>query len=470
MVHSTQQSDIITAAAASPIVTTPGENYSAYEGAFEGPEKLLEIWFSPSPDRIKDHQNLEDDDSDKEAALENGSRRKDNRFGLRVVPKPVWDKMLALVKCTVLNVISNKDVDAYLLSESSMFVYPHKLILKTCGTTTLLLAVSRLLEIAKSYLGYEKVWRVFYSRKAFMFPERQIGPHRSWDDEVKFLDQFFDDGSSYIVGKERQDQWHLYMTKPSDDVLHHINSNHTITTNNNNNTNHDSPLSFENRGVQPRLRGVMQEHEIASGASTPAASDSDSEDPSPFGNSGHSHPDQTVEIHMTGLNPEKMKKFYHDASKTASGISGGKWVDQQTGIDKLYPSATLDSYLFEPCGYSSNGLWEDRYFTFHVTPEPECSYASFESNIPVEKSHGGKAASADDEDNSPIEDLISQVLDIFDPTSFTVTYFTSHHKEHDSHRHMIRSMSTVNGYKRTNRIWYEFEGYDLVYGHYAKNE
>lgn len=76
-------------------------------------------------------------------------------------------------------------------SESSMFVYPHKMILKTCGTTTLLLAVSRLLEIAKNYCGFEKVWRVFYSRKAFMFPERQLGPHRSWDDEVKFLDKYF---------------------------------------------------------------------------------------------------------------------------------------------------------------------------------------------------------------------------------------------------------------------------------------
>lgn len=84
------------------------------------------------------------------------------------------------------------------ISESSMFVYPHKIILKTCGTTTLLLAVSRLLEIAKNYCGFEKVWRVFYSRKAFMFPERQIGPHRSWEDEVKFLDKYFGEFHLYF--------------------------------------------------------------------------------------------------------------------------------------------------------------------------------------------------------------------------------------------------------------------------------
>lgn len=323
-----------------------------------------------------------------------------------------------------------------------MFVYPHKLIIKTCGTTTLLFAIPRLLEIAQNYCGFEKVWRVFYSRKAFMFPERQVGPHRSWNEEIEFLDKYFEGGSSYIVGKELQDQWHLYITKPLDDVLIH------------------RPIA--NRNVPHHLRGVMREHEIQSGASTPVTSDTE-EDPSPFGNSGHSHPDQTIEIHMTGLNQEKMKNFYHDASKTPSGIPGGQWVDEQTGIDKLYPLAQLDSYLFEPCGYSSNGLWEDRYFTFHVTPEPQCSYASFESNIPVEKSH-----SSQDGETSPVENLISKVLDIFDPSSFTVTYFTSHHKEHHSHSHMVRSMSAIHGYKRTNRILYEFDGYDLVYGHYAK--
>ncbi|KAI9264688.1 adenosylmethionine decarboxylase [Helicostylum pulchrum] len=430
----------------SNVIPASGENYSAQEGAFEGPEKLLEIWFSPSAERMKDHQNLSSSEESSEDSNEDTPVRRRRRShapvtektGLRVIPKPALDKMLALVKCTVLNVISNENVDAYLLSESSMFVYPHKIILKTCGTTTLLLAVSRLLEIAKSYCGFEKVWRVFYSRKSFLFPERQIGPHRSWEEEVTFLDGYFDDGFSYKIGKELQDQWHLYLTKPSDDVLHRTTS----------------------KVVPHHLRGVMQEHEIKSGASTPVTSDS--EDPSPFGNSGYSHPDQTVEIHMTGLNQEKMKKFYHNSKLTASGTIGGEWVDKETGIDQLYPLANIDSYLFEPCGYSSNGLWEDRYFTFHVTPEDECSYASFESNIPVEKSHNNMG------EQSPIEALITRVLDIFDPTSFTVTYFTSHHKEHHSHGQMVRSMSALNGYKRTNRILYEFDGYDLVYGHYAK--
>lgn len=106
----------------STITTTPtaGENYSAQEGAFEGPEKLLEIWFSPSPERLKDHQNLSSDESEDDINCVRNQRRRshapvEGKTGLRVIPKPVFDKMLALVKCTVLNVISNKHVDAYLL-------------------------------------------------------------------------------------------------------------------------------------------------------------------------------------------------------------------------------------------------------------------------------------------------------------------------------------------------------------------
>lgn len=82
-------------------------------------------------------------------------------------------------------------VAAAAFSESSMFVWPHKMILKTCGTTTLLLGMDRLLEIAREECGLTETYRCFYSRKAFMFPERQVGPHRHWDEEVKVLDSYF---------------------------------------------------------------------------------------------------------------------------------------------------------------------------------------------------------------------------------------------------------------------------------------
>lgn len=77
-------------------------------------------------------------------------------------------------------------------SESSLFVFPHKLILKTCGTTTLLAGISPILELAhKAGFPYGDVHRVFYSRKSFMFPERQRSPHGSWAEEVHRLNSYF---------------------------------------------------------------------------------------------------------------------------------------------------------------------------------------------------------------------------------------------------------------------------------------
>lgn len=79
----------------------------------------------------------------------------------------------------------------YGIRESSLFVAPHVLILKTCGTTLNLLGLYRIIEIAREYCGFNNVWRCFYSRKSFFFPERQQGPHRDWRDEVQFLDSVF---------------------------------------------------------------------------------------------------------------------------------------------------------------------------------------------------------------------------------------------------------------------------------------
>jgi S-adenosylmethionine decarboxylase len=66
---------------------------------FEGPEKLLEIWFAPSP-------------ADVERA---GPPTEDGKYGLRKVDRAVWEDMLEIVKCKVLSVIEGSEMDAYLL-------------------------------------------------------------------------------------------------------------------------------------------------------------------------------------------------------------------------------------------------------------------------------------------------------------------------------------------------------------------
>lgn len=80
--------------------------------------------------------------------------------------------MCTIAACTIVSSRTNTELDAYVLSESSLFVYPTKWVLKTCGTTKLLNAVPRLLEMAAS-MGMTPR-RCKFSRASFLFPEQQV--------------------------------------------------------------------------------------------------------------------------------------------------------------------------------------------------------------------------------------------------------------------------------------------------------
>lgn len=51
---------------------------------------------------------------------------------------------------------------------------------------------------------------------------------------------------------------------------------------------------------------------------------------------------------------------------------------QASGILALKPHADIDDYVFEPCGYSMNGIEGTGLITIHITPEKGFSYASVE--------------------------------------------------------------------------------------------
>ncbi len=48
-------------------------------------------------------------------------------------------------------------MDAYILSESSMFITKRRFILKTCGTTTPLECLKEMLNLAKKYTGFDAI-------------------------------------------------------------------------------------------------------------------------------------------------------------------------------------------------------------------------------------------------------------------------------------------------------------------------
>ncbi|KAL0487856.1 S-adenosylmethionine decarboxylase [Acrasis kona] len=162
----------------------------AFEG-FEGPEKKISITFT-----------------------HNGGEQSD----LRRIKSEVWQqKVLDLAHCKIISRTSNEHFDAYVLSESSLFVYPDHVLLKTCGTTTLLYTIQPILELASSC--NLKPDHIMYSRKNFVFPHLQPSPHSSFTEEVEYLNKFFaPHGSGRVVGPLDGDHWYLYMAQLNQDV------------------------------------------------------------------------------------------------------------------------------------------------------------------------------------------------------------------------------------------------------------
>ncbi|GAB7347023.1 hypothetical protein MBLNU459_g3169t1 [Dothideomycetes sp. NU459] len=479
--------------------------------AFEGPEKLLEVWFSPSA-----------------AELPASAQP----LGLKAVSGDTWKEMLDLVNCKVLSVVESEHLDAYLLSESSMFVFPHKLVLKTCGTTTLLYGLPRMLEIAALEAGFPHVkanlpagipaaatpHRIFYSRKNFLYPDQQRGPHRSWRDEVRYLDKMFLGGSAYMIGKMNGEHWYLYITGPNTRLTppatpeeEKFNSRETptkfmdlpqrmaaahideasdetlevlMTDLDEQNARQfyleDASAIAEGnylrRAHEARKDaidhlGVIPEH---NGSDPSISGRTLVEDRSPDCNANFDVFAQTSSDH-SGFSSEgeEEEKLTFPEELTTEGHTLGTVVSEACGLADVYPASKypdskIDAYLFTPCGFSANGVIpapgdaaSTHYFTVHVTPEPQCSYASFETNVPARQT-GRETA-----------EVVKQVVDIFKPGRFSVTLFEAKTDNDGYGRARVKkdsSMDNIRGYRRVDRIVHDLEGYELVFRYFERED
>ena len=153
-------------------------------------------------------------------------------------------------------------------------------------------------------------------------------------------------------------------------------------------------------------------------------------------------PDQTIELLMWDMCTEKMKIFTKEISK--DGVDATK----KSGIIDIIPGLQIDDFLFEPCGYSMNGIMPGGYYiTIHVTPEPHCSYVSFESNVPHESYH----------------DLVYKVLECFNPKKFLMTVFSNKISiAKGSHKH-FEDLNQMKGYMRKDHQYCAFQNYNLTY-------
>jgi S-adenosylmethionine decarboxylase len=293
-----------------------------YTGMFEGPEKTLEVVFRRAHDEHTEHSVGEL--SGGQELLPEGQPIQ--HVGLRRLSRQDLDKICSRARCTILSCISNAYLDAYVLSESSLFVYPYMLVLKTCGTTTLLRCIATIIELARK-LGLEIDW-VGYSRKNFNFPGDQAFPHQSFHQELDYLYGHRNlcerlDGSGYTLGPVTGDHWFVFV------------ADQTVRA---------KALDFDT--------------------------------------------DRVLNIMMFDIDENVARLFYYDQyernlvgeTKEEETKRISREQTAVSGIDRLVPGALIDPAAFEPCGYSMNAILFRSYCTIHVTPESGSSYASFETN------------------------------------------------------------------------------------------
>jgi len=153
---------------------------------FEGAEKKMEVIFSS----VKEDSTFESK-------------------GLRTYGLKHWSAVVATLNGTIIKNDTSEEFDLYLISESSLFVYSDRVIILTCGTTTLLKALPSILESGRN-LDMDMIWFQF-SRKNFLYPEEQLFPHKSFDQEVKFCTEMFSDGQPHILGPLNGDHWYVFI-------------------------------------------------------------------------------------------------------------------------------------------------------------------------------------------------------------------------------------------------------------------
>jgi S-adenosylmethionine decarboxylase len=212
--------------------------------------------------------------------------------------------------------------------------------------------------------------------------------------------------------------------------------------------------------------------------------------PGPLPSGGHF--DSTLEILMTHLAPAARAPFFLPADGSMSEVGGhilGKKISKELGIDTLFDKeeTQLDSFGFDPCGYSANGVVGSGsphgstsggdgggYYTIHVTPEEGWSFASFECNVPLPITQSQSNSPSTTRPTRPtLPNLIKKVVSIFQPSRLSITVFVSTapstpDSDDINWTAFGKDLLSIDGYDRKDRIGYEFDGYDLVFACFEK--
>ena len=99
---------------------------------------------------------------------------------LRSLGDEFWSQLVQACSATILSTIQNDVCDAYLLSESSLFVWSDHFLLITCGQTKLVESILYFLD----HVDHTQVAQILFQRKNELYSEMQ---HSNFADDVARL-------------------------------------------------------------------------------------------------------------------------------------------------------------------------------------------------------------------------------------------------------------------------------------------
>jgi len=296
---------------------------------FEGPEKKLELVF------------------------------KAGAVDLFEQPREFWDNLVSLAQAKILSSLETASCKSFLLSESSLFVWKDRVILITCGTTTLIKAAKHMLET----FGKDSLEEVFYERKNEYQPSLQKS---SAQQDMSDLKEIL---GGKVLRFGRQDDHHVYVY---------------------------------NKNFVTESAGKVN----------------------------------TLELLMYGLQGEFKNSFVNKPESQDLVLKK---------LKEILPGFELDTFFFEPEGFSFNALQGGRYATMHVTPQGSENYLSFEMDqVSAEES----------------KETVQKLVELCKPASYDTIVFTADEQNIEMSQipydvKQVSKSSTDSGYKVTYNHFYD---------------
>lgn len=213
-------------------------------------------------------------------------------------PESLWIEMVEAAGASILSTLSNNRIKAYLLSESSLFIWENKLLLITCGETHLLNAALYFLD----HIDNSKISSLLFQRHQTFSPEKQKS---HFIDDCATLNTYLD---GKIQKTPTQYSGSLYQYRKHDLV--------------------------------GKTQHILMLHQLSGDFS---------------------------EMLHRGFVPVEV-------------------INQQLQLSTFFNDFIIDAFSFEPKGYSVNALYNNDYFTLHITPEKNSTYLSFETSLSEKES------------------------------------------------------------------------------------